>query len=315
MTAGLGIDLVFEPGAVEGVVIGDFADDGEHGIGRDRGADAGKTHGDLRHFVSHGGERNAIGLARGDAVGVGDADEQDVVGSERSVVEVEFLRVIVGKCERRFFFVFCRVDVAGGERLGGVGVEREPRAFGDAHAAGDGEATGLAAEVLGVNAFELDRGQLGAVDDLEVQVADAVVAADDIEVHVADDVFEFVAEELIVFAAGGCFADARERIAAAAAVGEAVADFDFVRDVVAVGAGVDEQFEVVVLGEFVGALAGGAWREADDFQVNAAGPRGLAESDSLRARSRRHRATGLRRRQAMRRARRLRQSIEREDGG
>ena len=173
------------------------------------------------------------------------------------------------------------MDVGGGERLGGVGVEREPRAFGDSHAAGDGQAAGLAAEVLGVDALELDRGELGAIDDLEVQIADAVVAADDIEVHVADDVFEFVAEELIVFAARGRFADAGERIAAAAAVGEAVADFDFVRDVVAVGAGVDEQFEVVVLGEFVDALAGGARREADDFQVDAAGPRGFAERDSL----------------------------------
>ena len=102
-----GIDLVFEPGPIEGVVVGDFADDREHRIGRDRGADAGEPHGDLRHFVSHGGERDAVRLAGGDAVGVGDADEEHVVGGERSVVVIEFLRAVVGELERCFFLVFC----------------------------------------------------------------------------------------------------------------------------------------------------------------------------------------------------------------
>ena len=78
--------------------------------------------------------------------------------------------------------------------------------------------------------------ELGAIDDLQVQIANAVVAAHDVEVHVADDVLELVAEELEIVVAGCCFADADERVAPAAAIGEAEADFDFVRDFVAVGA-------------------------------------------------------------------------------
>ena len=54
------------------------------------------------------------------------------------------------------------------------------------------------AKILGIDALELDREQLGPIDDLQMQIADAIVAADDIEVHVAGDVFEFVAEELKV---------------------------------------------------------------------------------------------------------------------
>ncbi len=43
----------------------------------------------------------------------------------------------------------------------------------------------------------------------------------------------------------------------------------------------DEQLEVVVLGELVDALAGCIGWEADDFQVNAAGPGFVAERDPL----------------------------------
>ncbi len=95
-------------------------------------------------------------------------------------------------------FVFCSVNVGGGERLGRVGVKHEPRAFGDSHAAGDGQPARLAVEILGIDALEFDREQLGPIDDLQLQIADAVVAADDVELHVAGDVFELVAEELEV---------------------------------------------------------------------------------------------------------------------
>ena len=114
-----------------------------------------------------------------------------------------------------------------------------------------------------------------------MQVADAVVAAHDIELHVAGDVLELVAEELEIALAGVGVADADQRVAAAAAVGQAEADFHFVGRLVAIGAGVDEQLEVVVLGEFVRALAGGIGREADDFQMHAPRPGLVAERDPL----------------------------------
>ena len=133
----------------------------------------------------------------------------------------------------------------------------------------------------GIDAFQLDREQLGPIDDLQVQVADAVVAADDIELHVAGHVLELVAEELKLVAAGLRFADANQRVAAAAAVGQAEADFDFVGHFVAIGAGVDQQLEVVVLRELVDAVARGIGREADDFQLHAPRPRLVAERDPL----------------------------------
>ena len=76
-------------------------------------------------------------------------------------------------------------DADVGERLGGGGVEHELRAFGDPHAAGDRQPPRRPAEVLGINAFEFDGDEFGPIDDLEMQVADAVVAADDVERHVA----------------------------------------------------------------------------------------------------------------------------------
>ena len=156
------------------------------------------------------------------------------------------------------------------------------RAFGNSHAARDRQAAGFAAQVFRINAFQLDGEQLRAIDDLQVQIANAVVAADDVEVHVTCDVLELIAEELEIALAGGCIADADERIAPAATIGQAEADFDLVgRFETARGAGVDEQFQVIVLGELVGALAAGIGREADDFQLHAPRPRLFAERNPL----------------------------------
>ena len=68
------VDPVGVPDAIEAVVVGHFADQRHDRIGRDRRADAREPHGHLRHLVRNHGERNAIRLAAGDAVGVGDAD-------------------------------------------------------------------------------------------------------------------------------------------------------------------------------------------------------------------------------------------------
>src|SRR5215207_7080065 len=133
----------------------------------------------------------------GDAVGVRYADQQHIVGSECPVVVFEFLRSVISERERNFILVFRRVNVGSGEWLRGIGAERDLRALGDAHPASYRESAGLAAQVLGVDTLNLDRGELGTINDLDVKIADAVVATDDIEVHVSDDMFELVAEELV----------------------------------------------------------------------------------------------------------------------
>ena len=78
----------------------------QDGIGRDRRADAGQPHRDLRHFIPDDGERHAIRLARGHAVGIGDAHEQHIVVGERAVFPAEhFLRATVERSSRRILFV------------------------------------------------------------------------------------------------------------------------------------------------------------------------------------------------------------------
>ena len=109
VASGAAVDLVFEPGTVEAVVVGDFADEGQDRVGRDRRADAGEPHGDLRHFVLHDGERHAIRLARGDAVGIGHADEQHIVVGERAIVPAQFLSGSLPSSSVGILFVFrCR---------------------------------------------------------------------------------------------------------------------------------------------------------------------------------------------------------------
>ena len=113
------VDLVLEPRAVEAVVVGHLADERQHRVGRDRRADAGQPHGHLRHFVPHHGQRHAIRLARGHAVGIGHAHEQHIVVGQRAIFPAQLLL----RSDRRnatsaSCFVLRSVNRRGGERLG-----------------------------------------------------------------------------------------------------------------------------------------------------------------------------------------------------